>query len=192
MEVVNSYSFCLILILVLFSGQKMSLIGMGMWSVSSTFLKVHEVDEEAGSQHHRLHLHIQVHGEGDSKVICICEGFPQESNPLLTDLPHHHCFIQRLHIKVYIWPALTDNTCPLNLKPGLSPLVLHSEFGQVRVPLLHHLPYGVTRGILHLQLLQAAGEAAGVAPQRAYQGHHFLSQVVLDVKGERSVGAAEL
>lgn len=56
-------------------------------------------NEEAGPEEHSLHLHVQVHGELDPKVVRVGEDFLEEATPLLADPPHPPRLIPRLHLQ---------------------------------------------------------------------------------------------
>ena len=61
-----------------------------MWLYSRLYSKYKSIathDEKTCPYHRGLHLHVQVHGKLDPKVVRIRENLPQESGPLLTDFP---------------------------------------------------------------------------------------------------------
>lgn len=116
-------------------------------------LKEHEIDEKTCTDHHCLHSHIQIHGELDTKVVRVCECFPQKSCPLLTDFPDLTDFIHGQNLKVNIWKAAPPTEGPVDLQYRLIVLVRNDEFWGERVPLLRNVPHRVTGGRLHLQLL---------------------------------------
>ena len=58
-------------------------------------------NEEERSDHTSLHFDIQVHREGDSKVIGCSKVFSDQTGPLLTDLTNRVLHIRREHLQRY-------------------------------------------------------------------------------------------
>jgi hypothetical protein len=58
-------------------------------------------NEETCTEHNCLHLHVEVHGEGNAKEISVGERFSCNSRPLLRDETHLPVAISRENLELY-------------------------------------------------------------------------------------------
>lgn len=61
--------------------------------------KTSTYNEEAGPQEYSFHPDIQVHREGDTKVVSIGEHLSEETGPLLGNLPHYRFTVLGQYLK---------------------------------------------------------------------------------------------
>lgn len=133
-------------------------------SVLWFFFKKHEINEETRSHQQGLQLDVQVLFERDPKVVDVGGVLLHKAGPLLADLPHLGQLVQRQHLEHDVRHARAVAQRAFDLQLGLSSLVQDGELGQDGMPVLLEVTDGVAWWALHLQLLEAAREAAQGAP----------------------------
>lgn len=82
-------------------------------------LKEHEVQEEHCSQKSGLDIHVQIQGEGDSKVVRIGKQLLAQSRPLLGDTPNIGLLIRGVDIKLNVTADVELTTGSFNPEHGL-------------------------------------------------------------------------
>lgn len=82
-------------------------------------LKEHEVQEEHRSKKCGLDIHVQIQGEGDSKVVGIGKQLLAQSRPLLGDTPNIGLLIRGVDIKLNVTTDVELTTGSFNPEHGL-------------------------------------------------------------------------
>ena len=62
------------------------------------FFKEHEINEKESTEEGGLHPNVQIHRKADPKVVCVRKGFPEQTGPLLADLPDLSCAVGRKNL----------------------------------------------------------------------------------------------
>ena len=91
--------------------------------------------------------------------------------------PHLLAGLHREHIELHVAAAAAGPAGALYLQHRVAQLVLDEQPGVDHAPLLLDAAYDRPGRAGHLHLLQAAGEAAQLAPQRPSQVDHLLALV---------------
>lgn len=83
-------------------------------------LKVHEVNQEHGTNEESLHAHFQIHGKGDPKAVGICKSLSTESSPLLCDTANLCRFISSKNLEFHIAATADGTHWALDLQYNIS------------------------------------------------------------------------
>ena len=87
--------------------------------------------------------------------------------------PHLCASVGRQHLELYVPAEAERAQRPLDAEDDLSAGVPHRELRLAQSPLLLHAADGGAGRGGHLQVLQAAREAAGLAVERAVEVYHL-------------------
>lgn len=149
---------------------------------------IHEVNEEASSEDHGLHLHVQVQREVDGVVVRLAHGRHQ-AVPLPDDAAAAGA-VRRPDLEHRVRAAAAGWARPADAQHFFLLLVLDAVGHLAHVPVVPDEAHGAAGGTLHLQLLPGGGttEAAAGASEGPLHRHDFPAHGVRDAEDKGPQG----